>query len=178
MVFGVCETFVFWRNIFLLIGVSVTFAHPQAARLGSARLTRTARPAQFLCTRPWRAEILSSRPGPRNFCPHGPCTLLSTCPLDQANPPNFCPRARPAEAYQPALILITEGINIFYWVGGGGVLFTPSFLHGLRREFIIYWGYIIHTPFSFLHGFRRELIIYWGYILLTPLFYMNSGRFA
>ena len=99
MVFGVGETFVFWRNIFLLIGVSVTFGHPQAARLGSARLTRTARPAQFLCTRPWRAEILSSRPGPRNFCPHGPCTLLSTCPLDQANPPNFCPRARPAEAY-------------------------------------------------------------------------------
>ena len=81
MVFGVGETFVFWRNIFLLIGVSVTFGHPQAARLGSARLTRTARPAQFLCTRPWRAEILSSRPGPRNFCPHGPCTRI------------FCPRA-------------------------------------------------------------------------------------
>ena len=80
MVFGVCETFVFWRNIFLLIGVSVTFGHPQAARLGSARLTRTARPTQFLCTRPWRAEILSSRPGPRNFCPHGPCTLLSMAP--------------------------------------------------------------------------------------------------
>ena len=81
MVFGVGETFVFWRNIFLLIGVSVTFGHPQAARLGSARLGSP------------------GPPGPRNFCAHGP-GARKFCPAGPARGifvhtarARFCPRA-------------------------------------------------------------------------------------
>ena len=102
MVFGVGETFVFFGNLFFVIWLSGTLGQPQAARLGSALLGSP------------------GAPGPRNFCPHGPgarifCPagpargifvhtahvigIFVHVPPGQTSPPNFCPRARPVEAY-------------------------------------------------------------------------------